>query len=97
MLSLGDGAPPEIACVKPSGARRAACAMQFLLEAWCSRSSAVPSAFCRAGVSATVRRSSPRIPATLSYLWVTIGLAISMVGGPDFRIDEAGTRLPSGR
>src|SRR5256884_5824912 len=64
---------------KAMGARRADVRLQFLLEAVVlTLVGGTIGILIGAGVSATVRTLVPSIPATLSYLWVTIGFAISV-------------------
>jgi putative ABC transport system permease protein len=69
----------EIGVRKAIGARRADVRLQFLLEAVVlTLVGGTIGILIGAGVSATVRALAPSIPATLSYLWVTIGFAISV-------------------
>jgi putative ABC transport system permease protein len=69
----------EIGVRKAIGARRADVRLQFLLEAVVlTLVGGTIGILLGAGVSATVRTLVPSIPATLSYLWVTIGFAISV-------------------
>ncbi len=69
----------EIGVRKAIGARRADVRLQFLLEAVVlTLVGGTIGILVGAGVSATVRTLVPSIPATLSYLWVTIGFAISV-------------------
>ena len=69
----------EIGVRKAIGARRADVRLQFLLEAVVlTLVGGTIGILIGAGVSATVRTLIPSIPATLSYLWVTIGFAISV-------------------
>ncbi len=69
----------EIGVRKAIGARRADVRLQFLLEAVVlTLVGGTIGILIGAGVSATVRTLAPSIPATLSYLWVTIGFAISV-------------------
>src|SRR6266851_5057904 len=69
----------EIGVRKAIGARRADIRLQFLLEAVVlTLVGGSIGILIGAGVSATVRTLAPSIPATLSYLWVTIGFAISV-------------------
>src|SRR5258707_15567759 len=69
----------EIGVRKAIGARRADVRLQFLLEAVVlTLVGGIIGILIGAGVSATVRALVPSIPATLSYLWVTIGFAISV-------------------
>jgi len=72
----------EIGVRKAIGARRADVRLQFLLEAVVlTLVGGTIGILIGAGVSATVRTLVPSIPATLSYLWVTIGFAISVSVG----------------
>jgi putative ABC transport system permease protein len=69
----------EIGVRKAIGARRADIRLQFLLEAVAL--TLVGGTFgilIGAGISTTVRTFEPSVPATLSYLWVTIGFLISV-------------------
>src|SRR5882724_1426269 len=69
----------EIGVRKAIGARRADVRLQFLLEAVVlTLVGGTIGILVGAGVSATVRTLVPSIPATLSYLWVTIGFTISV-------------------
>jgi len=69
----------EIGVRKAIGARRADVRLQFLLEAVVlTLVGGTIGILIGAGVSATVRTLVPSIPATLSYLWVSIGFAISV-------------------
>src|ERR1700756_2146633 len=69
----------EIGIRKAIGARRADVRLQFLLEAVVlTLVGGTIGILIGAGVSATVRTLVPSIPATLSYLWVSIGFAISV-------------------
>jgi putative ABC transport system permease protein len=69
----------EIGVRKAIGARRADVRLQFLLEAVVlTLVGGTIGILIGAGVSATVRTLIPSIPATLSYLWVTIGFLISV-------------------
>lgn len=69
----------EIGVRKAVGARRRDVRLQFLLEAVVlTLVGGTIGILIGAGVSATVRALVPAIPATLSYLWVTIGFAISV-------------------
>jgi putative ABC transport system permease protein len=69
----------EIGVRKAIGARRADVRLQFLLEAVVlTLVGGTIGILIGAGVSATIRTLIPSIPATLSYLWVTIGFAISV-------------------
>ena len=61
------------------GARRADVRLQFLLEAVVlTLVGGTIGILIGAGVSTMVRTLVPSIPATLSYLWVSIGFAISV-------------------
>jgi len=72
----------EIGVRKAIGARRADVRLQFLLEAVVlTLVGGTIGILIGAGVSATVRTLVPSIPATLSYLWVSIGFAISVGAG----------------
>jgi len=69
----------EIGVRKAIGARRADIRLQFLLEAVAL--TLVGGTICillGAGISMLVRTFVPSVPATLSYLWVTIGFVISV-------------------
>src|SRR6267378_735483 len=69
----------EIGVRKAIGARRADVRLQFLLEAVVlTLVGGTIGILIGAGVSATIRTLVPSIPATLSYLWVTIGFVISV-------------------
>jgi putative ABC transport system permease protein len=69
----------EIGVRKAIGARRADVRLQFLLEAVVlTLVGGTIGILIGAGISALVRTLAPSIPATLSYLWVTIGFAISV-------------------
>ncbi len=69
----------EIGVRKAIGARRADVRLQFLLEAVVlTLVGGTLGILIGAGVAATVRTLIPSIPATLSYLWVTIGFTISV-------------------
>jgi putative ABC transport system permease protein len=69
----------EIGVRKAIGARRADVRLQFLLEAVVlTLVGGTIGILIGAGVSTLVRTLVPSIPATLSYLWVTIGFAISV-------------------
>jgi len=69
----------EIGVRKAIGARRADVRLQFLLEAVVlTLVGGTIGILIGAGVSATVRTLVPSIPATLSYLWVSIGFVISV-------------------
>src|SRR5579863_1082470 len=68
----------EIGVRKAIGARRADIRLQFLLEAVVlTLVGGTIGILIGAGVSLLVRTLVPSIPATLSYLWVAIGFAIS--------------------
>src|SRR5438105_3304490 len=69
----------EIGVRKAIGARRADVRLQFLLEAVVlTLVGGTIGILIGAGVSTLVRVTVPSIPATLSYLWVTIGFVISV-------------------
>src|SRR5712691_1900059 len=69
----------EIGVRKAIGARRADVRLQFLLEAVVlTLVGGTIGILIGAGVSIMVRTLVPSIPATLSYLWVSIGFAISV-------------------
>src|SRR5713226_9569630 len=69
----------EIGVRKAIGARRADVRLQFLLEAVVlTLVGGTIGILIGAGISATVRALVPSIPATLSYLWVSIGFTISV-------------------
>jgi putative ABC transport system permease protein len=69
----------EIGVRKAIGARRADVRLQFLLEAVVlTLVGGTIGILIGAGVSTLVRTLLPSVPATLSYLWVTIGFAISV-------------------
>ncbi|PYU78308.1 MAG: hypothetical protein DMG51_18970, partial [Acidobacteria bacterium] len=69
----------EIGVRKAIGARRADVRLQFLLEAAVlTLVGGSIGILIGAGVSILVRTLVPSIPATLSYLWVSIGFAISV-------------------
>jgi len=69
----------EIGVRKAIGARRADVRLQFLLEAVVlTLVGGTIGILIGAGVSTTVRTLVPSIPATLSYLWVTLGFVISV-------------------
>jgi len=68
----------EIGVRKAIGARRADVRMQFLLEAvFLSLVGGTIGIVIGACVAMLVRETLPSVPATLSYLWVTIGFVIS--------------------
>jgi putative ABC transport system permease protein len=69
----------EIGVRKAIGARRADIRLQFLLEAIAlTLVGGIIGILIGAGISTLVRTLIPSVPATLSYLWVTIGFAISV-------------------
>jgi putative ABC transport system permease protein len=69
----------EIGVRKAIGARRADVRVQFLLEAVVlTLVGGTLGILIGAGVSTLVRTLVPSIPATLSYLWVTLGFVISV-------------------
>src|SRR5258707_3835498 len=69
----------EIGVRKAIGARRGDVRLQFLLEAVVlTLVGGTIGILIGAGVSTMVRTLVPSIPATLSYLWVSIGFAISV-------------------
>jgi len=69
----------EIGVRKAIGARRADVRLQFLLEAVAlTLVGGVLGILIGAGISTLVRTLVPSVPATLSYLWVTIGFVISV-------------------
>jgi putative ABC transport system permease protein len=69
----------EIGVRKAIGARRADVRLQFLLEAVVlTLIGGTIGILIGAGISTLVRTLVPSVPATLSYLWVTIGFAISV-------------------
>jgi len=69
----------EIGVRKAIGARRADVRLQFLFEAVVlTLVGGTIGILIGAGVSTLVRVSVPSVPATLSYLWVSIGFAISV-------------------
>jgi putative ABC transport system permease protein len=69
----------EIGVRKAIGARRADIRVQFLLEAVVlTLVGGTAGILIGAAISTLVRALVPSIPATLSYLWVTIGFAISV-------------------
>jgi len=72
----------EIGVRKAIGARKADVRLQFLLEAVVlTLVGGTIGILIGAGVSILVRALAPSIPATLSYLWVTIGFVISVSVG----------------
>ena len=69
----------EIGIRKAIGARRADIRLQFLLEAVVlTLVGGTIGILIGAGISTLVRTAVPSVPATLSYLWVTIGFGISV-------------------
>lgn len=69
----------EIGVRKAIGARKADVRLQFLFEAVVlTLVGGTIGILIGAGVSTTVRALAPSIPATLSYMWVSIGFAISV-------------------
>jgi putative ABC transport system permease protein len=69
----------EIGVRKAIGARRADIRLQFLLEAVVlTLTGGSVGILLGAGVSMLVRTLAPSIPATMSYLWVSIGFAMSV-------------------
>jgi putative ABC transport system permease protein len=69
----------EIGVRKAIGARRADVRLQFLLEAVVlTLVGGTIGILIGAGISTLVRTFVPSIPTTLSYLWVSIGFAISV-------------------
>jgi putative ABC transport system permease protein len=69
----------EIGVRKAIGARRADIRLQFLLEAVAlTLVGGTIGILIGAGISTMVRTFVPSVPATLSYLWVTIGFVISV-------------------
>ena len=75
----------EIGLRKAIGARRGDIRLQFLLEAvFLTLAGGTIGILIGAGVSTLVRTFVPSIPATLSYLWVTIGFTISVAVGVFF-------------
>jgi putative ABC transport system permease protein len=69
----------EIGVRKAIGARRADVRLQFLFEAVAlTLVGGAIGILIGAGVSTTVRALVPSVPATLSYLWVTMGFVISV-------------------
>ena len=69
----------EIGVRKAIGARRADVRLQFLIEAVAlTLVGGVLGILIGAGISTLVRTLVPSVPATLSYLWVTIGFVISV-------------------
>ena len=72
----------EIGLRKAIGARRVDIRLQFLLEAVVlTLVGGIIGILIGAGVSTLVRTFVPSIPATLSYLWVSIGFTISVAVG----------------
>ena len=75
----------EIGVRKAIGARRADIRLQFLLEAVAlTLVGGIIGILIGSGISTLVRTLVPSIPATLSYLWVTIGFVISVGVGVFF-------------
>jgi putative ABC transport system permease protein len=75
----------EIGLRKAIGARRGDIRLQFLLEAvFLTLAGGTIGILIGAGVSTLVRTLVPSIPASLSYLWVTIGFTISVAVGVFF-------------
>jgi len=75
----------EIGLRKAIGARRVDIRLQFLLEAVVlTVVGGTIGILIGAGVSTLVRTFIPSIPATLSYLWVSIGFSISVAVGVFF-------------
>jgi putative ABC transport system permease protein len=69
----------EIGVRKAIGARRADIRLQFLLEAVVlTLVGGTIGILLGSGISTLVRALAPSIPATLSYLWVSIGFGISV-------------------
>jgi putative ABC transport system permease protein len=69
----------EIGVRKAIGARRADIRLQFLLEAVVlTLVGGTIGILIGSGISTLVRMLVPSVPATLSYLWVTIGFVISV-------------------
>ncbi len=69
----------EIGVRKAIGARRADIRLQFLLEAVVlTLVGGTIGILIGSGISTLVRTFVPSIPATLSYLWVSVGFAISV-------------------
>jgi putative ABC transport system permease protein len=69
----------EIGVRKAIGARRADIRLQFLLEAVVlTLVGGTIGILIGSGISTLVRALAPSIPATLSYLWVSIGFGISV-------------------
>jgi putative ABC transport system permease protein len=69
----------EIGVRKAIGARRADIRLQFLLEAVVlTLVGGTIGILIGSGISTSVRALAPSIPATLSYLWVSIGFGISV-------------------
>jgi putative ABC transport system permease protein len=72
----------EIGVRKAIGARRADVRLQFLLEAVVlTLVGGIIGILIGAAISTLVRTFVPSVPATLSYLWVTIGFVISVAVG----------------
>jgi len=69
----------EIGVRKAIGARRADIRLQFLLEAVVlTLVGGTIGILIGSGISTLVRALAPSIPATLPYLWVSIGFGISV-------------------
>jgi putative ABC transport system permease protein len=69
----------EIGVRKAIGARQADIRLQFLLEAVVlTLVGGTIGILIGSGISTLVRALAPSIPATLSYLWVSIGFGISV-------------------
>jgi putative ABC transport system permease protein len=69
----------EIGIRKAIGARKSDIRLQFLMEAMTlSGTGGVLGILTGAAVAFTVRTLAPSIPATISLLWVTLGVAISV-------------------
>jgi len=69
----------EIGVRKAIGARRADIRLQFLLEAVVlTLVGGTIGILIGSGISTLVRALAPSIPATLSYLWVSLGFGISV-------------------
>ncbi|MCX6619681.1 MAG: ABC transporter permease [Acidobacteria bacterium] len=72
----------EIGVRKAIGARKSDIRVQFLLEAVLLTSiGGVIGILLGAVVAAVVRAVAPSVPATLSYLWITLGVGISLAVG----------------
>src|SRR5207247_11013283 len=80
----------EIGVRKAIGARRADVRLQFLFEAVVlTLVGGTIGILIGAGISTLVRTFVPSIPATLSYLWVSMGFAISVTVGLFFGFSRA--------